>query len=67
MHQLSEVFGRVNSDGNVDLLDIETGEAVTRLDANLYPVNSQLSTRYEHAAGIVITLEDAEKTGINIE
>ncbi|HCT5330797.1 TPA: hypothetical protein OT047_003496 [Klebsiella pneumoniae] len=67
MHQLSEVFGRVNSDGNVDLLDIETGEAVTRLDANLYPVNSQLSTRYEHARGIIITREDADKVGIDVE
>ncbi len=29
---ISEVFGRINSEGNVDILYADSGESVTRLD-----------------------------------
>ena len=61
------VFGRINPEGNVDVLDVETGEAVTRLDLAVYPVGSQLSARYDHAEGITLTLTDAEHIGLEIE
>ena len=69
MHtNLNEVFGRVNQFNTVDILLINDGERATRLDVDgLYPVGSLLSTRYEHAEGIVLTLDQCEKIGIEIE
>jgi hypothetical protein len=64
---ISEVFGRINAEGNVDILFAEDGYPVTRLDADVYPVSSDLSVRYDHAEGIVLTLEDARNIGIDIE
>ena len=65
---LNEVFGRVNQFNTVDILFINDGERATRLDVDgLYPVDSLLSTRYEHAEGIILTLEQCEKIGIEIE
>lgn len=64
---ISEVFGRINAEGNVDILFVEDGSPVNRLDADAYPVNSDLSVRYDHAEGIVLTQEDARKIGIDIE
>jgi hypothetical protein len=61
------IFGRINSDGNVDIMDSETGEAVTRLDADVYPIGSDLSARYEHPDGIVLAVADAETVGVEIE
>lgn len=61
-----EFFGRFNEDGNVVVLHL-TGEAATRLDASVYPVGSELSTRHEHAEGIVLTPEDAAKIGLEVE
>lgn len=66
MNTLNTVFGRTNENGDVVVFD-ENGEACTRLDANVYPVGSQLSARYEHAEGIVISAADAAKIGIKIE
>lgn len=63
----NEIFGRINNDGNVAILYAEDGAAVTRLDANVYPVGSELSVRYEHPEGIVLTRSDAAKLGIKIE
>jgi len=60
-------FGRINSNGNVDVLHVEDGEAARRLDASVYPVDSELSARYEHADGIELSVVDAEKLGIEIE
>jgi hypothetical protein len=40
------------------------GSRVTKLDANVYPVGSSLSVRYEHPGGIELTLSDARKLGI---
>lgn len=64
---ISEVFGRINAEGNVDILFVEDGCPVTRLDADAYPINSDLSVRYDHAEGIVLTLEEARTIGIDIE
>ncbi len=41
---ISEVFGRINSEGNVDILYADSGESVTRLDADVFPVGSGLRT-----------------------
>lgn len=68
MMDLQDVFGRINSEGNVDILDINEGCRVNRLDVDgIYPVNSNFSTRYDHPEGIVISLADAQKLGIEIE
>lgn len=60
------MFYRINDDGNAIILH-ESGEMVTRIDANVYPVGSDLSARYEHPEGIVLTVEDAERLGIEKE
>lgn len=68
MTKLNEVFGRINEQGNVDILYINDGDRVTRLDVDgCYPVNSSLSTRYEHSNGIVLTVEQCNELGIEIE
>lgn len=63
---MNKFFGRLNENGDVVVFD-ENGEICTRLDANVYPVNSQLSARYEHTNGIVLSLSDAKKLAIAIE
>lgn len=67
MNMNTEIFGRVTAEGNVAILVAETGEAVTRLDANVYPIGSDLSARYEHPAGIVLSADDAAKLGVVVE
>ena len=66
----TEIFGRTNQNGNIDILWAESGEAVTRLgeaSATVYPVDSSLSAHYEHPMGIEVTPQDAKKIGIEIE
>jgi hypothetical protein len=60
------MFYRIDDDGNAIILE-DDGSIVTRIDANVYPVGSDLSARYEHPEGIVLTVEDAEKLGIEVE
>ncbi|MDC9591449.1 hypothetical protein PSI23_19720 [Xenorhabdus sp. XENO-10] len=69
MLTINDIFGRINSNGNVDVLYAETGESITRIEFinNLYPVDSHFSSLYEHPAGIELTLEDALRVGIEIE
>ena len=62
-----QIFGRFNEAGDIMLLHVEDGHAVTRLDDDIYPVGSDLSTRWEHPEGIVITPEDAAELGVEIE
>ena len=62
-----KIFGRIRDDGNIDILYASDGAPVTRIDADVYPVESTLSARYEHPRGIVLTREDAESLGIEIE
>ena len=67
MTNMNEIFGSLDSDGNVIILYADSGEAVTRIDANVYPVGSSISARYEHPEGIVLTRQDADSLGIEIE
>ncbi|MDC9592761.1 hypothetical protein [Xenorhabdus sp. IM139775] len=69
MITINDIFGRVNQNGNVDILYTETGESITRIDFidNLYPVNSNLSTHWEHPNGIELSIEGALRVGIEIE
>ena len=60
------MFYRINSDGNAVILN-DDGTAATRIDANVYPVGSVLSSCHEHAEGIVLTVADAQKIGIEAE
>lgn len=62
-----EFFGRLDEHGNVVVLHVAEGEAATRLDTSVYPVGSELSARYEHPAGIVLSRADADRLGIEIE
>ncbi|WP_051298828.1 hypothetical protein [Marinobacterium litorale] len=67
----NEIFGRIDENGNVAVLWAEDGEAVRRFEEDempiVYPVDSGLSCYYEHPNGIVISREDADKIGIEIE
>lgn len=60
------MFYRINENGNAAIFEDE-GDVAVRFDANVYPVGSQTSVRYEHAEGIILTLEDAKKCGIEPE
>ena len=65
------IFGRYTKNGNVELF-YSSGEAVTKIYTDefkeiIYPVGSELSWFYEHPEGIIISAEDAEKIGIEIE
>jgi len=62
-----DVFGRINEDGNVNVLYAECGTAVTRLNESVWPVGSEFGARYDHPGGIVLTLDDARKIGLTIE
>lgn len=68
MENTNKMFYRLNDNDNGDAVILyDSGEPVTRIDANVYPVDSELSARYEHAQGIVLTVADAEKIGIHEE
>lgn len=67
MKNSNEMFYRVNENGDAVVLNCEDGSAVTKIDADVYPVGSAFSTRYEHAEGIVLTVSDAESIGIQAE
>lgn len=62
-----EIFGRIDSNGNVVVLYAEDGEVVTRIDENVYPVGSSFGASYEHPEGIVLSREDSDSLGIEIE
>jgi len=60
-------YYRVLANGNACILDSE-GYAVTTLPVdNIYPVGSQLSVRYEHTGGIVLSVADAVRLNISPE
>jgi|GEM_PF-1872469 len=70
--QIDNIFGRLLENGNVAVIYETDGAPVTRLDASVYPVDSEgnesdFSARYEHPEGIILTRADAEKIGIEIE
>lgn len=60
-------FARRIDTQTVAVLNIEDGDAATRLDANVYPVGSDLSARHEHPEGIVLFAHDATAIGLDIE
>lgn len=63
----NSIFGRMSSCHAVMVLYSDTGENVTRLDEDVYPVRSPFSARHEHPHGIVLSLADAEEIGLPIE
>lgn len=67
----NKIFGRVNAENNqiVDVLYSSDGTVVTRISGatTVYPINSSLSAAYEHANGIQLSIEDAQKLGLEIE
>ena len=68
---IDEIFGRIGQAGNVALVYGIDAHPVTRLPETItptvWPVGSDLSAYYEHAAGIVLTAEDASRIGVEIE
>lgn len=64
MNAINTLFGRINE--NVTVFEAD-GSAATRINANVYPVGSSTSARYEHPNGIELTVADAEKIGLMIE
>lgn len=66
MNAINTLFGRINENGNVTVFEAD-GSTATRIDANVYPVGSNLSARHEHPNGIELTVADAEKIGLSIE
>jgi hypothetical protein len=63
-----EFFGRkADGSGFVMVLHVEDGAPATRLDANVYPVGSELSARHEHPEGILLHAHDAAALGLDIE
>jgi len=62
---MKNLFGRIDVNNNVAVFR-ESGEIATRLDANVYPIGSSLSAKYEHPEGIKLTQDDARKLGIEI-
>lgn len=62
----SEMFYRIDENGNAQIFH-NSGEVVTKIDANVYPIDSDFSARYEHATGIVLSVSDAESIGIQAE
>ena len=66
MNAINTMFGRINDNGDVTVLEAD-GSTATRIDANVYPVGSSTSARYEHPDGIELTVADAEKIGLLIE
>lgn len=66
MNAINTMFGRINDNGNVTVFEAD-GSTAARIDANVYPVGSSTSARYEHPDGIELTVADAEKIGLIIE
>ena len=66
MNAINTMFGRINDNGNVTVFEAD-GSTAARIDANVYPVGSSTSARYEHPDRIELTVADAEKIGLIIE
>lgn len=60
------MFYRINEQQNAQIFN-DDGSVASRIDADVYPVGSDTSTRYEHPEGIVLSVEDAKKIGISEE
>lgn len=60
------MFYRENDNGDAVIFNSD-GSVATKIDANVYPIGSNLSARYEHASGIILAVSDAEEIGIEEE
>jgi len=65
----NEIFARKNEDGNYDIFDANSGEAITQIDdfPGTYPIGSQHSCAWEHPTGITLTPEQVAWLWIDIE
>ena len=61
-----QLYGRMDLDGNVTLEDAN-GSIVTSIDADVRPIDSDLSAREEHPDGITLSRPDAAKLGVILE
>lgn len=65
------MFARKRKDGYYDILAIEDGYPITRLEQGIHPlvwpINSSVSAYYEHPNGLELSLEDVKKLNIEIE
>ena len=66
---IADLIGRMRGDYNVAILHRDDGAACTRIDGCAYPVGSDgtISVRYEHPQGILLSIADALRLGIEIE
>lgn len=63
------IFGRITNVGDVMVSCADTGGVIKKLDDSfptVYPIGSDISANYEHSDGIFLTVEDAEKIGLEI-
>lgn len=59
------IFGRLNSNGDINILHVEDGAAVTRItEITVWPVGSDFGSGYEHPEGITVTIADAVRLGL---
>ena len=66
MLNTNQVIARKTENG-YQILTADTGESVTRLNANVYPINSDYSSRIEHPEGIALSELDVIGLGIIID
>ncbi|GAF87481.1 unnamed protein product [marine sediment metagenome] len=64
---MNNIFARKQKNGNYLICNENDGSVVTRIDKSIYPVNSDVSARYEHPAGIELTKCQVMDAGIDIE
>ena len=66
---MEKLFYRMNKEGNAVVFN-EDGMVCESFNEDMplvYPVDSGLSCYYEHPDGIVLTIEDAIKCGVEAE
>lgn len=69
MAKLDEVYGKMNKDGIVDILEIATNKPVTVIEASFFvrSYNCSLSTLCEHPQGIQLTVEQCQLIKIAVK
>jgi len=63
------MFYRINEDGNA-VIFLNNGEVVTKFNCDspcVWPVGSDVCGYYEHPEGIIISIADAKRLGIEKE
>ena len=65
--RMNSIFGRINGADNVELFHAD-GTVITQLEAcGIYPDDSEVSVRYEHPEGIVVSRADAKLLNVRME